>query len=153
MAFLVTIIIGLTFNDSPAKADVIYHAFDECFANIKAEVPQIEAAGYSHIQISPPNQTVSRPDDACTSDEYWYIQYQPFDYELGGNLGSKKDLTDLIDAAHTRNIKIIADVVFNHMANYRYYKDVAPFPEAYPTYPKKEYFHEAKCTANYSDFR
>lgn len=150
-AGFLSLIMGLTWNPAPAQADVIYHAFDECFANVTAKLPEIQAAGYTHIQISPPNQTPARDDDACTSDEYWYIQYQPFDYVLEGNLGSEKDLTDLIDAAHQRDIKIIADVVFNHMANYRYYKDVAPFPEAYPLYPKKDYFHEPKCIANYND--
>ncbi len=148
---LLAVSIGLTSNAAPAKADVIYHAFDECFANITAKLPEVEAAGYNYIQISPPNQTPVREDDACTSDKYWYFQYQPFDYVLEGNLGNEQDLKNLIDAAHERGIKVIADVVFNHMANYRFYKDVAPFPEAYPLYPKKEYFREAKCIADYNN--
>lgn len=148
---LIGVMIGITLNVTPAKADVIYHAFDECFANVTAKLPEIQAAGYTHIQISPPNETPGRDDDACNSSEYWYIQYQPFDYVIEGNLGSENDLKALIDGAHEQDIKIIADVVFNHMANYRYYKDVAPFPEAYPLFPKKEYFHESKCISNYND--
>ncbi|MEC4984671.1 MAG: alpha-amylase family glycosyl hydrolase [Oscillatoria sp. PMC 1068.18] len=148
---LLIISLCLLWNAAPAKADVIYHAFDECFANIKAELPRIKEAGYTHIQISPPNKTPSREDDPCTSDEYWYIQYQPFDYVLEGNLGSEKELKELIEVAHDRGIKVIVDVVFNHMANYRYYRDVAAFPEAYPLYPKQEYFHEPRCIANYQD--
>ncbi|MFM8008305.1 MAG: hypothetical protein ACKO86_25985, partial [Dolichospermum sp.] len=77
--------ITLTCYTPSAKADVIYHAFDECFASIKAELPKIKDAGYNYIQVSPPNKTASPDDNACTSDKYWYIQYQPLDYALEGN--------------------------------------------------------------------
>ena len=145
------LVIGFYSNATPAKADAIYHAFDQCLVDVKADLPKIKEAGYTDIQISPPNATPSRGDNACTSDAEWYIQYQPFDYVLDGNLGNEKDFTDLIEAAHDRGIKVIVDVVFNHMANYRYYEDVAPFPEAYPIYPKKEYFHDSQCIVNYDD--
>lgn len=148
---VLALIIGFNWNATPAKAEAIYHAFDACLADVQAKLPEIQEAGYTHIQISPPNKTPDRSDDPCTSDKYWYIQYQPFDYVVDGNLGNEKNLTDLIEAAHDRGIKVIVDVVFNHMANYRYYKDVASFPEAYPLYPKKEYFHEEKCIGNYKD--
>lgn len=49
--------ITLTCYTPSAKADAIYHAFDECFANIKAELPKIQASGYNYIQVSPPNKT------------------------------------------------------------------------------------------------
>ena len=103
------LIITLTCYTPSAKADVIYHAFDECFASIKAELPKIKDAGYNYIQVSPPNTTASRLDNACTSDEYWYIQYQPLDYVLEGNLGTEQDLKDLINEAHKSGIKVIAE--------------------------------------------
>ncbi len=76
-ACFIAVVIGFTWNTAPAKADVIYHAFDECFTNVKDELPKIKAAGYNYIQVSPPNKTASRLDNACTSDKYWYMQYQP----------------------------------------------------------------------------
>ena len=150
--FLVALTMAFSFS-TPAKADAIYHAFDECFANIKAELPQIKEAGYDYIQVSPPNKTASRPDNACTSDKYWYIQYQPIDYALGGNLGTEQELKDLINAAHKQGIKVIADVVLNHLANYKNVAghDVKPFPEAYPIFQKKEYFHNVACIKNYNN--
>lgn len=144
--------IGFNSNATSAKADAIYHAFDECLANVEAKLPEIEEAGYAYIQISPPNTTPPRSDDACTSDNEWWMQYQPFDYVVDGNLGNEKDFKSLIDAAHDRGIKVIVDVVLNHMANYqRYENEGIPFPEAYPTFNKKEYFHETICNVNYSD--
>jgi alpha-amylase len=152
-AFCAFLIIALTSYTPAAKADVIYHAFDECFANVKAELPKIQAAGYNYIQVSPPNKTASRLDNACTSDEYWYMEYQPLDYVLEGNLGTEEDLKDLINAAHERGIKVIADVVLNHLANYKNVpnKDGKPFPGAYPIFQKKEYFHNTACINNYNN--
>jgi alpha-amylase len=159
-ACFLAVTIGFTWNIAPAKADVIYHAFDECFTNVIAKLPDIKAAGYTHVQISPANQTISRADDACTSDKYWYMQYQPLDYVLNGNLGTEQDVNNLISTAHKLGIKVIADVVLNHMAKYpnvikeiqqKEGKIAPPFPEAFPTYPKKEYFHDAGCIKNYND--
>jgi alpha-amylase len=147
------LIITLTCYTPSAKADVIYHAFDECFASIKAELPKIKDAGYNYIQVSPPNTTASRLDNACTSDEYWYIQYQPLDYVLEGNLGTEQDLKDLINEAHKSGIKVIADVVLNHLANYKNVAghDIKPFPQAYPIFQKQEYFHNQACINNYNN--
>lgn len=149
----VTLTIANTFYIPSAKADVIYHAFDECFGNIKAELPKIKAAGYNYIQVSPPNKTASRLDNACTSDKYWYMQYQPLDYVLEGNLGTEQDLKDLINEAHKSGIKVIADVVLNHLANYKNVsdKDGKPFPTAYPIFQKQEYFHNRACINNYNN--
>lgn len=146
-----TLAIAFTFQVNSARADAIYHAFDECLVDVTAELADIQAAGYTHVQVSPINATPSRKDDACTSDEEWYIQYQPFDYVIDGNLGNETDFVNLVEAAHDRDLKVIVDVVFNHMANYRYYQDVAPFPEAYPLYPKTEYFHPVDCINDYNN--
>ncbi len=148
---LIAVTTGITSEVAPAKADVIYHAFDECFADVKTKLPKIQKAGYTHIQISPANKTAPRSDNACTSDKEWYMQYQPLDYVLEGHLGTQKELKDLIGAAHKSGMKVIADVVLNHMAKYKFYETVAPFPQAYPIYQKLEYFHEAKCIDNYDD--
>ncbi|MBU6344976.1 MULTISPECIES: alpha-amylase family glycosyl hydrolase [Cylindrospermopsis] len=149
---IVLTVAGSSFTRS-AQADVIYHAFDECFNNIKDKVPQIKAAGYNYIQVSPPNKTASRLDEACTSDKYWYMQYQPLDYVLEGNLGTREDLKDLINTAHENGIRVIADVVLNHLANYKNVpnKDGKPFPEAYPIFQNQEYFHNQVCINNYNN--
>ncbi len=77
----------------------------------------------------------------------------PLDYVLEGNLGTEQDLKDLINAAHESGIKVIADVVLNHLANYKNVanKDGKPFPEAYPIFQKKEYFHNQACIKNYNN--
>ncbi|HLO87961.1 MAG TPA: alpha-amylase family glycosyl hydrolase [Nostocaceae cyanobacterium] len=153
IVFCTALTIALTSYTRSAQADVIYHAFDECFADVKAKLPIIKAAGYNYIQVSPPNKTASRLDNACTSDQYWYMQYQPLDYVLEGNLGKEQDLKDLINAAHNSGIKVIADVVLNHLANYKNVpnQDGKPFPAAYPIFQKQEYFHNQACINNYNN--
>jgi alpha-amylase len=59
-------------------------------------------------------------------------------------MGSENDLKTLIDKAHACGMKVIADVVFNHMANMPEYRDLN-FPGI-----SKENFHP-RCPINYSD--
>ncbi|MBO1350849.1 MAG: hypothetical protein EBE86_027330 [Hormoscilla sp. GUM202] len=69
---LIALMIGFNSNAAPAKAEAIYHAFDECLADVQAKLPEIQEAGYTYIRNFPPNATLSREDDPCTSDKYWY---------------------------------------------------------------------------------
>lgn len=91
----------------------IFHAFDQSFNDVKAFVCQLARQGYSHIQI-PPAQT-SNPKQP----NHWFYRYQPVEFGMIGGRGSAEDLKSLIDKAASCDppIKVIADVVFNHMAS------------------------------------
>ena len=87
---------------------VILHCFDWTYEQIKEELPNIAAAGFSAVQTSPahPREPVGAP---------WYMLYQPYDYKVGENgLGTKEGLTELCTEAHQYGVKIIVDVVANH---------------------------------------
>lgn len=94
----------------------ILHCFNWTFADIQAELPNIAAAGFGAIQVSPVQGN-------CANNAEWYYAYLPKDlaYTANGN-GSKGSLKYLCQKAAEYNIKIIVDVVANHMngsASYR----------------------------------
>jgi alpha-amylase len=98
----------------------IFHAFDQSYADVAGYVCDVAAQGYSHIQLSPAQQ--SNPSDQ------WWARYQPVDYTVIAGKGSAADLKTLIVKAHGCGIKVIADVVFNHMANMPQYQNLS-FPK------------------------
>lgn len=104
----------------PARAGeqplAIFHAFDQSFADVERFVCALADQGYSHLQISPAQK--SNPDGR------WWARYQPVDYSVIAGKGTEAELRRLIRKAHGCRVKVIADVVFNHMANMDEYKDL-----------------------------
>ena len=86
----------------------ILHCFNWTLAQIKAELPNIAAAGFTSVQTSP-----LQPHDGSS---HWYWLYQPTKFTVGNELGSYNDLQSLCNEAHGYGIKIIVDVVANHVA-------------------------------------
>ena len=98
---------------------VILHAWQWSFNNIKAKLPEIAAAGYSAVQTS----VVQRAKEATKgkTNSVWWVYYQPATFEIDntGNsaLGTKADLQALCTEADKYGIKVIVDVVANHLGN------------------------------------
>ncbi|MFL9454130.1 MULTISPECIES: alpha-amylase family glycosyl hydrolase [Nostocales] len=130
------------------KTTAIFHAFDGQYSNIEQLVCDLGQQGYSHIQI-PPTQK-SNPS------QEWWARYQPVDYSVIEGRGSEEDLKKLINKAHSCHVKVIADVVFNHMANLdnnEDFEDLSKFPNL-----SVRDFHSASespgkkpCDINYND--
>jgi alpha-amylase len=134
MLLLVAGLYGLAF---PAEQPVaIFHAFDQPYREVEQFVCELAAHGYSHVQLAPAQQ--SNPDPA------WWARYQPVDYTVIDGRGSEEDLRRLIGRAHGCDVKVIADVVFNHMANMEAFRDLR-FPHLSP-----QDFHPP-CGINYDD--
>lgn len=86
---------------------VILHCFDWTYNDIKAELPKIAKAGFTSIQTSP-----AQPNGTGT----WYWLYQPISFSIGTNgIGTKAELQSLCDEAEKYGIKVIVDVVANHL--------------------------------------
>lgn len=87
----------------------ILHCYDWTFADIKAELPNIAAAGFGAVQVSPVQGN-------CSTNAEWFYAYMPYDiaFKANGN-GTKSQLTSLCTEAHTYGIKIIVDIVANHI--------------------------------------
>ena len=124
-----------------ANAEVIYQAFNEHFVDIETKLDDLASIGYSHIQVSPPQKSVNFSQ--------WWGRYQPVDLRvIDSPLGNEGDLLHLIQAAHAKGLKVIVDVVFNHMAN----ADLAGFPNLdFPQFSARD-FHLAAARPCIKDF-
>src|SRR6266511_3581422 len=114
----------------------IFHAFDQRYSDDEQFVCTLAEQGYSHIQIAPAQKSNPSPE--------WWARYQPVDYSVIEGRGSEDDLKRLIFKAHSCNVKVVADIVFNHMANMDEYRDLN-FPNLSP-----QDFHP-RCDINYND--
>ncbi len=88
-------------------------------ANIQANLGLIANMGYTSIQVSPiqtlKEGTVDKPY------KNWWVVYQPICFEINTSsnnaIGTKDELISLCEEAHKYGIKVIVDVVTNHLAN------------------------------------
>ena len=96
----------------------ILHCFNWTASEIKAELPNIAAAGFGSIQISP----CQRPDAKTGSP--WHDLYRPYDLAFkSSSYCSEEDLKNLCSEAATYGIKIIVDIVANHVDKTAGYHD------------------------------
>ena len=88
----------------------ILHLFQWRINDIIPELKIIKHQGFDAIQISPIQGTKD-------SGIEWWKLYQPINLKIGNEqIGSKKDLINLIQEARKYNIKIIVDIVLRHVA-------------------------------------
>lgn len=95
----------------------IFHAWNWSMSTIEANLDDIKAAGYTTIQTSP----MQPQKDYYSTDtqEQWWKVYQPLGFSIAtknNQLGTKTDLTSMVATAHTKGLKVIVDVVSNHLA-------------------------------------
>ena len=103
---------------SDVQDGVILHAFNWSYNAIKENLPAIAAAGYSTVQTSPVQQPKDYTVSADVSGQWWKL-YQPVSMQIAQQswLGTKAELTSLCAEADKYGIKIICDIVSNHMGN------------------------------------
>lgn len=104
--FIILIIHTTNATEQPVA---IFHAFDQHYPDVERFVCDLSTQGFSHVQIAPAQK--SNPG------EQWWARYQPVDYGVIEGKGSEQDLRKLTESSHGCGIKVIADVVFNHMAD------------------------------------
>jgi len=88
----------------------IIHMFNWNLCDIKKELETIYYQGFDAIQINP-----IQPLKDEESNEWW-MSYQPCGFIIGNHYGTKEDLCELCEEAAKYDIKIIADVICNHVA-------------------------------------
>jgi len=129
---------------------VILHAFDWSFNTIKDNLPEIAAAGYTSVQTSPVQPPKDYGDSWNDTANQWWKLYQPLGFSVATKnswIGTKDELTELCTEADKYGIKIICDIVSNHMATGTLPNSISDSakeyePELYSNYSK--YFHNYK---------
>ena len=86
----------------------ILHCFNWTLSQIKQELPNIAQAGFTSVQTS--------PLQGHDGSNQWYWLYQPTNFTICNEIGSYNDLVSLCTEADKYGIKIIVDVVANHVA-------------------------------------
>lgn len=120
--------------------DAIVQLFDWPFRRCQTELPALAAEGYGAIQVSPPQLSIDAAE--------WWGRYQPVDHtRIEGPLGSEADLRELTRAAHAAGLKVIVDVVLNHMAKGCPQHETLHYPRFGP-----EHFHP-RAGVDYNDLR
>ena len=94
----------------------ILHAFNWRMSDLVRYAPDIAAAGYSTVQISPIQTTKATANDGSYATDWWSF-YQPTDMKVGNALGTAADLKAATTELHKYGIKVVADVVTNHVMN------------------------------------
>jgi alpha-amylase len=103
-------------------ADAIYQAFNEPFASLHGKLEFLANHGYRYIQLSPPQKSID--------DSIWWGRYQPVDFNvIDGPLGNENDLRAIINHAHQLGLKVLIDVVLNHMADPILYNNSLNYPQ------------------------
>ena len=142
--------VAALFSASPGLAleqpAAILHAHDEPYSQVKGYVCELAKQGYSHVQIAPAQRSNGdSAGGAAVSANEWWRRYQPVDFLVIQGRGSLQDLQALTQQAHSCGMKVIADVVFNHMASDPQFASTL----SYPTFNRGD-FHP-QCKINYSD--
>ncbi len=132
-------------DDTPSNMDSIQdmnilHAWNWKMNDIKSRLQTIKNAGYGAIQISPMQPKVDKTNYANESTKsQWWKLYQPLAFKIAESneslLGTKSDLTALCSEAKRYNIKIVVDIVSNHLAG----SDNNYSSQVYTKYPLHSY--------------
>lgn len=96
----------------------ILHCFNWSYNTIKANLSDIKAAGYTAVQTSPVQAAKDYSASWTDQQGQWWKLYQPLGLTISNNtwLGTKAELKSLCDAAEDMGIKVIVDIVANHVA-------------------------------------
>jgi len=99
--------------------------------------------GIDAIWITPPVEQIHGATDEGTGKSYGFHGYWARDFtSIDANLGTEKEMHELVDAAHARGIRVLLDVVMNH---------TGPVTEEDPVWPAAWVRTEPAC--NFKDFK
>ncbi|MDO4748542.1 MAG: starch-binding protein [Eubacteriales bacterium] len=103
---------------STVQGAAILHCFNWSYNNIKNNLQAIKDAGYTAVQTSPVQQPKDYNSSWRDQKNQWWKLYQPLNFSISNNswLGNKNELKSLCDAAESMGIKVIVDVVANHVS-------------------------------------
>lgn len=114
---------------------MILQAWNWSYNNTVSMLDKVKAAGFTTIQISPPNVICGSTKNRTIFDSTggWWAYYQPAAFKINdlsdNALGTKSELVNMVQKAHEKGIKVIADAVINHTAANRNTSDSFTNPQ------------------------
>ncbi|MCL2378631.1 MAG: alpha-amylase family glycosyl hydrolase [Defluviitaleaceae bacterium] len=112
---------------TPIQGGTILHAFSWSFNTIADYMPLIAQAGFTAVQTSPIQESITRSASApgrpygnnLYGDGAWWLHYQPVSFRIGNfHLGTEEEFINMTRIAREHDVKIIVDAVLNHMTMY-----------------------------------
>lgn len=98
---------------------VTLHCWNWSYKNIEANMALIAASGYTAIQTSPIQQC--KEATSHQSMNAWWLYYQPMGFHIDDTgksaLGTKDEFESMVATAHEYGVKVIVDVVANHLGD------------------------------------
>ncbi len=117
--------------------ETILHAWNWSMDNIKDNLEAIKQAGFTAVQTSPMQPQKDYYPNGNYKNEWWKL-YQPLGFSIATknhSIGTKQDLEELCIEANSLGIKIIVDIVSNHLGGgneYSFNSNVREYePEIY----------------------
>jgi hypothetical protein len=96
---------------SPGK----YHGGD--FAGIEAKIPYLKKLGVTTLWISPVVKNVESDAGFASYHGYWTQDFGA----VNPHFGDMASLRHMVDAVHAQNMKVVLDIVTNHVGQLFYY--------------------------------
>ncbi|VDL77251.1 unnamed protein product [Nippostrongylus brasiliensis] len=89
------------------------HLFEWKWTDIAAECENfLQYYGYGAVQVSPPNEHITLTQN---NDLPWWVRYQPVSYKLTSRSGTEAEFEDMVKRCNAVGVRIVVDVVMNHM--------------------------------------
>lgn len=133
--------------DSAEDIGPVLHAWCWKFNDVSRYINEISEAGYKGIQVSPvqpEKETDDVQDNGRKEFRTWWSFYQPLGFKIGNYLGTDKEFEHMCEQAHKVGIRIIVDIVSNHLAEKtgidNYLEAISP--ELRAIYNSKELFYD-----------
>ena len=99
--------------------DVLANLFEWNWASVAKECTTVLGpAGYSGVQVAPPQDSLQRQhlgDGSDTVLHPWWEVYQPVDYNLTSRMGNEAQFKSMVTACRQAGVKVYVDTVINHM--------------------------------------
>ena len=140
------------FAQDSIRGAAVLHCFNWTYNEIKANLPDIAKAGYTAVQTSPVQKPKSFKAGTTSTSDLWWKLYQPLTLSVPDDnplLGTKSELKSMCAEAEKYNIKVIVDIVANHMANSKSGGTFSKLnSEVESDLQKAEYYHSESYGAN-----
>ena len=121
----------------------ILHAWCWSFNTIKNNMADIAASGYTSVQTSPASACIVGAGGSKNIAN-WYWHYQPTNYTVGNyQLGSEDDFKAMTAEAKKYGVKIVVDIVANHMTS--------DWNSIDPSWQNRSLFHTNEQVGNWND--